>query len=94
MGDVSETGEPGNLPSVSLERPSSVSTVTPTKRTHGIFSEESVADIKTIFSDMIINNKPISKVEIEKRCSKSKEGKLLLENLRVKQLINCINTNV
>ena len=52
LGGVSETCEPDNLPSVSVEQPSSVSMVTPTERTHGIFSEESVADIKTIFSDM------------------------------------------
>ena len=83
-------GEPDNLPSVSLEQPSSVSIVMPTERTHGVFSEESVADIKTIFSDMIAANKPISMAEIEKRCSETKEGKLHLENLHVKQLVNRI----
>ena len=39
---------------------------------------------------MIVKNKPISKVEIEKRCSEIKEGKTVLDNLCIKQLVNRI----
>ncbi len=64
--------------------------VTPTERSHGIFSEEAVANIKAIFSDMIQLNKSISKDEIKKRCLKTKEGKKRLQELKVPQLVNRI----
>lgn len=77
-------------PSLSCEQPSSVSVVTPTERAQGIFSEEGVANIKAIFSDMIQLNKSISKDEIKKRCLKTEKGKKLLQELKVPQLVNRI----
>jgi hypothetical protein len=87
---VGHSGTCTEQPSVSCEQPSSVSMVTPTERSHGIFSEEAVANIKAIFSDMIQLNKSISKDEIKKRCLKTKEGKKLLQELKVPQLVNRI----
>lgn len=68
---------------------SSFSIVPPTERSCGIFSDGDIATIQTKFADMILN-KPISKVEIKKRCSASQEGKKLLSNLYVNQLMNRI----
>ncbi|CAB4014016.1 Hypothetical predicted protein, partial [Paramuricea clavata] len=51
---------------------SSVSIISPTERSTGIFSDEEVITIKEMFSDMILG-KPISKAEIENRCSKTVE---------------------
>ena len=75
--------------SVSHEEQSSISIVSPTERS-GMFSDESIQTIKTIFSDMILLNKPISKPEIQKRCSETKDGKQLLSNLTILQLVNRI----
>lgn len=54
-----------------------------------LFTDQDITSIQHIFADMI-ENKPISKVEIKKRCSASKEGEKLTSKLTVTQLVNRI----
>ena len=75
--------------SVSHEEQSSASIVSPTERS-GMFSDDAIQTIRTIFSDMILLNKPIAKPAIQKRCSETKDGKQLLSNLTIQQLVNRI----
>ena len=75
--------------SVSHEEQLSASIVSPTERS-GMFSDDAIQTIRTIFSDMILLNKPIAKPAIQKRCSETKDGKKLLSNLTIQQLVNRI----
>lgn len=69
---------------------SSPSVISPTEfASTDLFSDCSLTSMKKIFADMIVN-KPISKSEIKKRCSESKEGKTLISKLSVTQIMNRI----
>ena len=66
---------------------SSSGIVPPTEKAGSLFTEWEIQTINNMFSDMI-KNKPISQVEIKKRCSSSQEGQKLLKNLSVFQIAN------
>ncbi|CAB3978646.1 Neurofilament medium polypeptide [Paramuricea clavata] len=69
---------------------SSPSVISPTEFANtDLFSDSNLTSMKKIFADMIVN-KPISKSEIKKRCSESKEGKPLISKLSVSQIMNRI----
>ena len=56
----------------------SASIIAPTER-NSTFNCEEVDTIHRLFKDMICENRTISRVEVEKRCSGSRDGRNLLE---------------
>jgi site-specific recombinase XerD len=81
-------GTTSSEPSVNDE--SSVGIVPPTEKSGSVLSEWDIQTINKMFDDMVKYNKPVSKVEIKKRCSSSQEGQKLLKHLSVFQIINRI----
>jgi hypothetical protein len=81
-------GTTSSEPSVNDE--SSVGIVPPTEKSGSVLSEWDIQTINKMFDDMVKYNKPVSKVEIKKRCSSSHEGQKLLKHLSVFQIINRI----
>ena len=67
----------------------STSIIAPTER-NSSFNDNEVGTIHSIFKDMICENTTISRVEVDKRCSSSRDGRNLLQKSTSLALVNRI----
>ena len=67
----------------------STSIIAPTER-NSSFNDNEVGTIHTIFKDMICGSATISRVEVDKRCSLSRDGRNLLQKSTPLALVNRI----
>ena len=67
----------------------STSVLAPSERSN-IFTNDEMKYIHKLFRDMIVENKRICRIEIQKRCTADKEGQKLLNKLSVSQILNRI----
>ena len=81
---VSEVAE-----TIDTDEQLSVSIIAPSERNSN-FSDGAIGVLHKMFEDMIVEGKRISKVEIEKRCAKSQDGRKLVDKLSSMQILNRI----
>ena len=72
-----------------IDDQASTSIIAPTERT-STFNADEVATIHDLFKDMICKSTAISKKEVEKRCSSSRDGRALVQKLSALTLLNRI----